>query len=426
MPKVKGIPQVRFILSQRKDPAALSYVGLYLHYRRGRLRYSTGIKIAPQNWDFQAQRAIEGAKHRPDAADINTHLGEMRRLSLAIWNDHNKGGIDPADFALELSKRLGYIPSEADPAKIPTLFEFIARFIEEKQAQPKGTWAIYQTCCFALQDFASERRAPLTYDAINAAFFPDFKRWLYARRNISISYAAKLISTLRTLMREAQRRGYHSNQAYQFFSIKKVRTNKLTLSFEELEALYALDLSGNPRLEKVRDLFLIGAYTGLRFSDFSRIRPEHVERVGSSKILSITAQKTGQEISVPLLPIPAALLEKYGYHAPEISNQKLNDYLKELGQLAGLTDKMIFTNTAGGVRREEVLPKWEKLTSHCARRSFATNFYRSGLIPIGELRQITGHATETQFLEYVGIAAKENAVRVAGRLERAADLEATT
>ena len=109
MPKIKGIPQVRFILTQRKNPDALSYIGLYLHYRRGRLRFTTGQKIAPKDWDFSAQRALEGPKYRPDASEINTHLGDLRKHTLDIWKEHNLGGLDPADFSTELSKRMGYI-----------------------------------------------------------------------------------------------------------------------------------------------------------------------------------------------------------------------------------------------------------------------------------------------------------------------------
>lgn len=422
MPKIKGIPQVRFVLTQRKNPDKLSYIGLYLHYRRGRLRFTTGRKIEPKNWDFKAQRALEGPKYRADASEINTHLGEMRRHTLDIWKEHNLGGIDPADFSTELSKRLGYIPADADEIPPLTFFESIAELLEEKQAQPRGTWKTYQTTCFALQDYAAERRIKLDYDRINAAFFADFKAWLYTRRNHSISYAAKQIDNLRIFMRNAQKRGYHSNEAYKDFSIKKVKTTKLSLPFDELEALYALDLSDQPRLEKVRDLFLIGCYTGLRFSDFSRIRPEHVETMGKNKVLSLVTQKTGEPVSVPLLPIPDALLQKYQFRAPHISNQKLNDYLKEVAQIAGMTDRVIFINTAGGKRREELIERWRKITSHVARRSFCTNFYRSGLLSIGELMLISGHTTERQFLQYVGIGAKENAVKIADRLKQAAAL----
>lgn len=417
MPKILGVPKVRFVLTQRKHPETPAYIFLYFHYRLGRLKHAAG-KIRPKDWDEKAQRAKEGPRFDPDASAINTYLDEMRRHVLAIWEENNRGGIGPDGFRAELGKRLGFLPTAPDANRPPSLFEFIARFIEEKQAQPRGTWKTYQTGCFLLQDYEKDRRVKLDYAAIDQRFFADFQTWLYKSKNHGITYASKVVALVKAFMREAQRRGYHSNTAYQFFTIKKVKTTKLTLTFDELEAMYRLELPA--RLERARDLFLIGAYTGLRFSDFSRIRPEHIERINGRAILTITAQKTGQEIAVPLLDIPAAILEKYAFSAPKISNQKLNDYLKEIGQAAGLTDTMRFVNTAGGVRRELVEEKWRHLTTHTARRSFATNFYKSGLIPIGELRQITGHATESMFLQYVGVSAKENAVKVAERMEQAA------
>ena len=134
-------------------------------------------------------------------------------------------------------------------------------------------------------------------------------------------------------MRDAKRRGFHSNDAFETFKIAKEKTTKIALSFGELEKLFSLDLSGNQRLERVRDLFLIGAFSGLRFSDFSRLRPEHIAKVEGEKMIAITTQKTGEQVFIPLFPILEILLEKYDFAVPTISGQKMNDYLKELGQV---------------------------------------------------------------------------------------------
>jgi integrase len=413
MPKVK-IPTVRFTLFSTKEPKKQTYITLYFHYRGQRLKYSTGEKVCPEAWDFTKQRAKASAKF-PEGTDINTTLGDFERHTNAIFRETNFGHITPAEFAAELDRRMGFAPGPDDKPKVPTLFDFIEnKFLPAKRTQPRGTWKVPQTVFGLLKQYAQERARALDYGGIDYAFFTDFKNWLFAEpRRHSTNYAAKVVDTLKQFMREAQRRDYHSKTDYQNFSIKKEKTTKIALSFDELEALYRLDLSGNNRLEKVRDLFLIGAYTGLRFSDFTRIRPEHIEEQGNGEtILTITTQKTGQTVSIPLFPIPFALLRKYDYHPPRISNQKMNDYLKELGQLAGMTGKMIVSNTAGGKRSEQVLEKWEKLTTHVARRSFATNFYRAG-IPAVVLMKITGHATEQQFMQYISIDGKMNALHFA-------------
>lgn len=206
-------------------------------------------------------------------------------------------------------------------------------------------------------------------------------------------------------MKDAKRRGYHLSDAFENFTIKKEKTTKFALSFDELEALAALDLSTNQRLERIRDLFLIGAYSGLRFSDFSRLRPEHITTVEGERMIAIATQKTGEQVFIPLFPVLETLLKKYEFTVPTISGQKMNDYLKELGKVAGMDEKMLVTNSAGGKRQEKEVEKWERLTTHVARRSFATNFYRAGL-PAYQIMKITGHKTEQAFRQYICIDAK--------------------
>lgn len=408
------VPKVRFTLFSTKEPKRPTYITLYFHYRGQRLKFSTGEKVCPEAWEFSKQRAKASAKF-PEGTDINTTLADLERHTNAIFRENNFGQITPADFAAELDRRMDWAPGPDDKPKVPGLFNFIENeLLPEKKAQPRGTWKILQTVFLLLKQYAQERARNLDYGGIDYVFFADFKTWLFAEpRKHSTNYASKVVDVLKQFMREAQRRGYHSKTDYQSFSIKKEKTTKFALSFEELEALYRMDLGGNNRLERVRDLFLIGAYTGLRFSDFTRIRPEHIETTkDGKKILNITTQKTGQPVSILLLDIPETLLRKYDFAAPKMSNQKMNDYLKELGQLAGMNDKMIVTNTAGGKRSEAVLSKWERLTTHVARRSFATNFYRDGT-PAAVLMRITGHATERQFMQYIAIEGRANALHFA-------------
>jgi integrase len=412
MPKVNGTPKVRFNLLDRKSE--LTYLFAFFHYQGGqRLKYSTGEKVRPEFWDDQTQRLKLNRKY-PEHSDINLRLNCLEVAITEVYKDFNNGDISPDVFRKELDYRLGYAKRpESKAAKVPALFESIQILIDEKKVQPRGTWKILQTVFWLLKSYAEERTSGLNYENIDFAFFSDFKAWLFAPPRLhSSNYAAKVISVIRQFMRDAQRRGYHNKTDYQGFTVKKIKTTKITLCFEELEALYSLDLSKNQRLERVRDLFLIGAYTGLRFSDFSRIHSNHIETVEGNTILNITTQKTGEPVSIPLLTIPLALLRKYNFEAPKISNQKMNVYLKELGQLAGMTGKMLVTGSKGGKREDSTAEKWEKLTTHVCRRSFATNFYRDN-VPINVLMKITGHATERQFMQYIAIDGKMNALHFA-------------
>jgi integrase len=408
MPKVKT-PTPRFNLESTKEPTAKTYIFLYFQYQGQRLKYATGLKVCPEAWDFSKQRAIANRKY-PENMDVNLSLNDLERYTVQIYRENNLGLIAPDAFRRELDFRMGFtLRPETIIAKAPTLLEFIETNLAERAKQPNAKKSSITTTAKIqkhLIAYATEKGLKLPFQEINQAFFHDFKAWLFAPpRSLQTNYVHKLFSMVKMFMRDAKRRGYHSNDAFENFSIKKEKTTKIALSFDELEALYHLDLSQNQRLERVRDLFLIGAYSGLRFSDFSRLSPEHIVSNEGGKMIEITTQKTGEKVFIPLFPILETLLQKYGFTVPVISSQKMNDYLKELGKEAGMNGKMFVTNTAGGKRVEIEMEQWEKLTTHTARRSFATNFYRAGL-PAFQIMKITGHQTEQSFRQYICIDAK--------------------
>jgi len=164
-------------------------------------------------------------------------------------------------------------------------------------------------------------------------------------------------------------------------------------------------LSLNPRLDKARDLFLLGCYTGLRFSDFIQITSSNI----NNNILSIKTQKTGTFVRIPLNPNANHILNKYDGNAPKpITNQRLNDYLKEISEKAELNDQLITYKSQGKAIVKEKKYKYQLVCTHTARRSFATNCYKAG-IPAKQIMLITGHTTESEFFKYIKIDSSENA-----------------
>lgn len=415
MPKVSGIPSVKFNLD--KEVNGECYILLTFRYKAGKLKRSTGEKIAAKYWDAKTQRATMDKRDTTRHVKVNDQLSRFTAVIIQIYRDFNLGNISLEDFKNEINYRMEFKPRPTPPAPVavPSFFEFIENeFLPEQQKNAYTTRKALGSVFSHLKTYAKEKRGGvLNYEDLDFKFFTDFKKWLHeAPRNHSIDTAGKTIRRVKQMLNAAHARRYHAVTDFKAVRTETAKTSKFALTFDELEQLYALDLSGNTRLEKVRDLFLIGAYTGLRFSDFTRIRPEYIEQTDGKTILTITAAKTGQVVSMPLFPIPAAILRKYNYETPKISNQKMNEYLKELGKLAGMTGKMIVTNTTGGKRSEAVLSKWERLSTHVARRSFATNFYRDGVPPV-VLMKITGHTTERQFMQYIAIDGKMNALHFA-------------
>lgn len=421
MPKIIGLPKVRFNLFDWHTNEE-TYIILYYQYRKGkRLKYSTGWKIKPNDWDRRNQRA-KHTKRFSDSTYLNAHLEKLAVTCTEIYLEYGKGKISPEDFRDELKIRMGDAEREEEEEKPQNFLDFIEGYYQERTRQPNakpGTLTGLHKVKVHVQTYAKERKRKLEFSDLNDRFFNDFRDWLHAPpRLLSTNYVKKVFQTLKGFIRRAESRGYHNNRAYQDFKLPQTPVSKIALSFEQLEHLHKLDLSNNSRLEKVRDLFLIGAYTGLRFSDFTRIRPEHIQTHREQRVIEITTQKTDQTVYIPLHPVLDAVLKKYGYKSPSISNQKMNDYLKELGRLAGLNDEKIVNDATGGIRREIKRPVWEMLTTHVARRSFATNFYQAYPDQIDRIMKITGHTTERMFRAYIVTDSLESAVRFGEAIKR--------
>lgn len=423
MPIAGKIPAVRFNLKDTTNPDTDTLVYLFFRYNNNRLKYSTGEKVKPGYWD--GHRAKYTKKH-PGYSDLNSRLNDWENLTKEIFKEYDFGNISVKDFKLELDYRSEKKQRPiAEKEKVPTLFKFIEDFISEQQNQPngkRGTWKKYITVDNHLKTFANEKKIQLDYDNIDWHFRKDFLNWLYeAPRNHSINNAAKIFEVIKQFMQESYKLRYHNNLTFleKGFGVKRVKTkNKVRLDFTEIKQLMDLDLSDNTRLDKVRDLFIVGCYTGLRFSDWHKVNRGNIIIDDADELLEILTQKTGQLVYIPCLPELKAVLEKHDYNLPKISSQKFNDYIKEVCELATIDTKFLRIYSEAGTVDNERIEKFKKVSSHCARRSFASNFYDMG-IPAYVLMQITGHTTEKQFFEYIDIDPKKLAKRFASEVKMA-------
>jgi len=198
-------------------------------------------------------------------------------------------------------------------------------------------------------------------------------------------------------MNEAQKRGYHKNDAYTRFQKPKEDIDAVYLTNEEIDMLYNLPLTGIQA--SCRDLFLIGCYTALRYSDSSTLT---LWDISAGYIVKRT-QKTQAAVTIPIHPRVREILHKY-QGAPKVNISTLNQQIKPICLAAGIRDKVAITTN----RITEYREKWELVSSHTARRSGATNMFLAG-IPILSIMKITGHKSEKVFLNYIRITNLENA-----------------
>ena len=178
--------------------------------------------------------------------------------------------------------------------------------------------------------------------------------------------------------------------------VRREITKQIALSKDDIKQLSGVDLSNNSRLERVRDIFLLGCYTGMRYSDFKRIKASNV----SDNLITIREVKDkSKTLQIPITDRVREILEKYNMELPVISEQKFRDYLKEVFKIAGFTKLSTKSKKIGKQVYEEEVPMYELISTHTARRSFITIMLNSG-VPDKAIMKITGHKSINNFQVY--------------------------
>lgn len=402
---------VRFNLKNKKEKSTL--ILMVYRYDGNRLVYSTGEKIAPALWNDKEQLTRRNRRRNPYAEEINSYLKKIEAIVLDVHRSSKieNRTLSAKDFKIEIDIRLG----KRNRPKNPTLFEFISSFIEKKESagMPKGSIQVYQKSFKHLVGF-SEKYGKIDFQDIDIPFLEKYKAYLYKELNFSQNYGVKLIQNLKLFLNEATEQGFNKNLEYKKrkFKIKKENPTHIYLTIDEIQKIASLKLPKR-YLEGVRDLFLIGCYTGLRFSDLSELRTKDLKHLNGNEMIEVVTKKTRQKVVIPIHPVVKEIIKKNNGRLPRsISNQRTNIYLKEIGQLAGLDQPITRKRTIGGIYKEEVFPKWKLLSTHTARRSFATNSFKAG-VPSLAIMKITGHTTEQSFMQYIKVSEEENALLMA-------------
>lgn len=389
-------------------------------------------EIKPCHWDNATGRAIEDPKRNPNLKgnpllqvqlrNINKEI--ERTLNLFIWVMENfkLHNIQPmADqVKAEMMKELNRVQVETKRT-FTDFISYIDFFItlcrEGSILNDKGAKLVpgsirnYVSTQSALKRYSKDRNVKLTLESINMDFYNDFVSYLnetkHSRGLYRPSVIGKFIKNIKVFMRYANENGYTINDDFKKKDFKAFREDaeSIYLNESELEKLYTLELPDNQA--QVRDGFLISCYTGLRYSDIARLAAKHINF--QEETITIVTQKTATKVVIPIHPVVKIILEKYGNKPPVIQcNQATNRMLKKICRKAGITEKINIMETKGGIRQEVTYEKCEMVTSHTARRSFASNASKKG-IPSLAIMQITGHKTESSFMRYVRITKEENA-----------------
>ncbi len=395
----------------------LSPINIVIRWNGERIVYPSKERIDPRYWST----ATQGAKRTYTGnADFNINLTNITSDIEKTFRNLTEN-LKRSPSVQELRDALDKVLNRKKEDAAPNLFEFITRFIEQSQTRvnpekgeklAKTSLKNYNTAFAQLKAFAKARRKVIDFASVDLLFYDQFTAFLTTDRGLAMNTVGKYIQTIKTFLRAADETGIVVNQSYRSrrFRAAKEPTDKIYLNEAELNDLFHLDLSDNRRLEMVRDLFIVGAWTGLRFGDFSTIQPEEI----TGDRIRIRTNKTGAHVVIPFHACVRAIMDKYSGKYPNslppgISNQKMNAYLKEVtAMVESLQSPVMVSSTVAGIRKCVTKRKCEFITTHTARRSFATNFYKMNC-PTRTIMAITGHKSESSFRAYIRLDSDEHA-----------------
>jgi len=410
--------KVRYFVLKQKNP----YSQIYIRFWNGRIydaKSSTGLKVLYNDWNVKN----ESVKLKTTATDkdfINNKLMDLKKFVVENYNKEYNSGLSISKTWLKDKISVFFNRVDESRPELTYFSDWISKFIETApkriyKGKPisKSTIDKYVTTFNTIKKFETERRLRLRFEDITMNFYYDFvdycRNILLQGTNTIGTYLKKIKFFCGQIDLEKLPISNHFKNS-EFMSISE-ESDDIYLTTAEIEKVFKYDFSHSPYLDNARDLLIIGVNTGLRISDFMRLDLSHIK----DKTIIIKAQKTTKPAVIPTNNQINKTLEKRGGLLPHpISEQKFNKYIKEIGDKVGFTEiidcsKIICVDEENRIfrKRPVSLPKYEFMTSHICRRSFATNLY--GKIPTPVIMAITGHSTEKQFLTYIKKTNVENA-----------------
>ena len=418
-PKSMNIKRnIIFTLESRKKDGVLIVenvpIRMRVNFASKRIEFTTGYRIDAAKWDTDKQRVRNGCtnKLKQSASEINASLLGYYTEVQEIFKKFEVEEIMPtpeqikeAFNALHKSIEEEIKPRKSTPNAFYKVFD---EFVRDCGQQNDWTDSTYEKFA-AVKNHLMNFRDGLTFDFFDEKGLNDYVTYLRDVKEMRNSTIGKQLSFLKWFLRWAFKKGLHQNNAYDSYKPKLKSTQKkiIFLTWEELNKLREFEIPATKQaLDRVRDVFLFQCFTGLRYSDVFNLRRSDIK----GDHIEVTTVKTSDSLIIELNDHSKAILDKYkdvvfedDKVLPVITNQKMNDYLKELAELAGIDEPVRQTYYRGNERIDEVTPKYALLGTHAGRRTFICNALALG-IPPQVVMKWTGHSDYKAMKPYIDIA----------------------
>ena len=404
--------------SRKKDGVLITEnvpIRMRVNFASKRIEFTTGYRIDSAKWDAAKQRVKNGCsnKLKQSASEINASLLEYYTEIQSIFKRFEVEDVMPTPEQIKevfnaLRKPVSEEPKPKKEALPCDFFQVFDDFVEDCGRQNNWTDSTFEKFA-AVKNHLTNFRGGLTFEFFDERGLNDYVGYLRDVKEMRNTTIGKQLSFLKWFLRWAFKKGVHQNNAYDSYKPKLKSTQKkiIFLTWDELNRLREFKIPFNKQaLERVRDVFLFQCFTGLRYSDVFNLRRSDIK----GDHIEVTTVKTSDSLIIELNNHSKAILDKYKDVAfeddkvlPVITNQKMNDYLKELAELAGIDEPVRQTYYRGNERIDEVTPKYALLGTHAGRRTFICNALALG-IPPQVVMKWTVHSDYKAMKPYIDIA----------------------
>lgn len=368
---------------------------IYLTYQdRGKkFRYLTGQKINDRVWNEKQQRVKKNSSNE----DLNIFLDELAETLKKLEREQIKQNKD-VDIILLKSQLLDEV---GKLNKDKSLLNIFNQFIEKSRLTKKpNTVKSYVTTFNKLLAYEKYKKKQLTFDSFDISFYGEFQDFLIKEYNLLNNTIGGIFKEIKVFLNYATDHGFNKKLTFKKYKAHKEDADIIYLTEEELLKILNTDFKGKT-INNVRDYFCFACFTGLRYSDIANLSKENIK----NGFIVLRTEKTKDTLMIPLNTYAKQILERNNNDIDMVfndvlSNQKTNEYLKQIGKMAEINEDVILTQYSGATKVETRQPKYNFISTHTARRTFVTLSLEKGMRP-EIVMQITGHKNYSTFKKYI-------------------------
>ena len=418
-----GMATIKFILQSKNDPANI-YLRLSVS-KQGSFKRKSGYIIGPDRWS-----PTTGFPKKNSEAKYKNLKKDLENLADSIENSYNdaikQNAVIDGDWLQEQIDRYHGKVEEKDVDSLLYQIQAYIDFLPRKKlangriGAQKSTIQKQNSLKLKIKGYQEHTKKTYRISQVSPQWVEKFEKYLFEVDKLSPNTVGRYVKHLKTVCRFAGLNEITTHSKLNEVKGYSVKADIIYLTFNELDFIQKKTFERDA-LNNARDWLVIGSYIGQRVSDLLKLTHKNLTNVSGLEMISLTQQKTGKQVMIPIHEKVKAILSKNkGKFPRKIADQKFNNYIKDVCKLSGIREivqgsKMVCIDEKSEPKIYRKIPgkyeKWELITSHICRRSFASNFY--GEIPTSLLKDITAHSTEQQFLEYIGKSSSDSALQVA-------------